>query len=223
MSDATPQPAHSGGQRTLYRRLLGPAWDDLAPSVQQLHGDAIAWAEGRFQVSRAPGRLLGLILDAARVPPVSDAVPVRLSVTATATGAGPVERWLRTFGDRPLVTVQYAAAGGLLGERAGILDLRLRLAAEDRALLFRQEGQGLWLGPWRLPLPDWPTIRVSGRASPVTRAGAVDGQDERAVQVEVRVRAPTGSLLFGYRGVIRFGSVVGDGGGAADSGSERRR
>ena len=53
----------------LYPKLLGAAWASLDPVVQRVHSaPAETYAEGIAQVSRAPGRLLGCVLDAARVP-----------------------------------------------------------------------------------------------------------------------------------------------------------
>lgn len=81
-------------------------------------------------------------------------------------------------------------------------------------MLFRQESQALCLGGWRVPLPDWLAIRVSGRAGPVERRERIHAgmeQPSGAVRVDVRVSAPTGGLLFAYRGVIRFGLAGDDG------------
>jgi hypothetical protein len=208
-----PIPADVPGSRSLYPRLLGAAWDSLAPSVRRLHADddAVATATGCFQVRRAPGRLPGLILDAARVPATADAVRVRLAIAADEHG----ERWERSFdGGRPLVTLQRALPGGLLGERIGPLELRFRLLARDGALLFRQEGISLCVGAWRVPLPEWLTFRVDGRAGPVERASpAPDAAEDGGpaargafdeARVDVRVRVPGGRLLFAYRGVMRF-------------------
>jgi hypothetical protein len=181
----------------LYPKLLGASWQALAPAVQRVHTDAsLTHAEGTFQVSRAPGRLLGRILDLAHVPRASTAARVRLAVSHR----GLVERWYRTFGGRPLVTVQSEAPGGLLAERVGVLELLTRLSVKDGALLFRHTGLAIRLGPLRVPLPDWLSIKVAGREGP-----ADAGDDVRPrTTVEVRVTGPTGGLLFAYRGTARW-------------------
>ena len=147
-------------------------------------------------MSRVPGPLLGRILDAAHVPRSSDAAQVRLAVSHR----GLVERWHRTFGGRPLVTVQSEAPGGLLAERVGVLEFRSRLAVEDGALLFRHVGLAIRLGPLRVPLPDWLSIKVAGQEGP-----ADSGDDPGPhTTVDVRVTGPTGGLLFAYRGTVRW-------------------
>jgi hypothetical protein len=194
----------------LYPRLLGAAWDELGPAVQRVHtDDSLTHAEGLFQVSRAPGRLSGLILDMAGVPRASDRASVRLAVECR----GPAEHWLRVFEGRPLTTIQTAAADGRLIERAGLLEFRFRLAVKHGDLLFRQDSLSLCLGSWRLRLPHWLALQVAARESAVLQAsgGPPDhaGQPDRAEQpdqtkVEVRVMLPSGGLLFSYRGTVRW-------------------
>jgi hypothetical protein len=194
----------------LYPRLLGAAWDELDPAVQRVHtDDSLTHAEGLFQVSRAPGRLLGLILDLAGVPRASDRARVRLAVECR----GPAEHWLRAFEGRPLTTVQTADADGRLVERAGVLEFRFRLAVKHGDLLFRQESLALCLGSWRLRLPHWLALQVAARESAVhlELAGPLDhaGQPDHAgppdqTRVEVRVMLPGGGLLFSYRGTVRW-------------------
>ena len=179
--------------RRLYPRLLGSAWHDLDPAVQRAHLDAtLTHADGIFQVSRAPGRLLGLILDLARVPRASGAARVRLGVVCR----GPAEHWRRVFEGQPLETVQTADADGLLVERVGILELRFRLAVQQGDLLLRQHSLTVRLGPLWVRLPHGLAIQVAARESAA-------GQPDRT-KVEVRVMSPGGSPLFSYRGTVRW-------------------
>jgi hypothetical protein len=180
----------------LYRRLLGPAWEMLDPSVQRVHaGQASPRAEGVFQVRRAPGWLTGRLLDLAGVPPAGDAVPVRLAVQRRRS----VERWRRAFGGRPLVTLQRASPDGRLVERLGSLEFRFQLLVEGGALRFRQERLSVCLGAWRLRVPEWLALRVDGFAGP---ADAAD-----RTRVVVTVRAPTGGLLFEYSGTVHWAGL----------------
>jgi len=199
MLDDTAQPLTDAprGPLRLYPKLLGAAWQALDPAVQRVHTDAsLTHAEGTFQVSRAPGSLLGRIFDVAHVPRASNAAQVRLAVSHR----GLVERWQREFGGRPLVTVQSEAPGGLLAERTGVLEFRSRLTVKNGALLFRHTGLAICLGPLRVPLPDWLSIKVGGREGPADAGG-----DSRPhTTVEVRVTGPTGGLLFAYRGTVRW-------------------
>ena len=135
--------------------------------MQRVHTDAsLTHAEGVFQVSRAPGWLLGRIFDVAQVPRSSRTARVRLAVSHR----GLVERWHRAFGGRPLVTFQSEAPGGLLAERVGVLEIRSSLAVKHGALLFRQSDSALcaWVA-LRVPLPDWLSIKVAGREGPAER------------------------------------------------------
>lgn len=185
--------ADKGGRHRLYPRLLGAAWDELHPAVQRVHADArLTHAEGLFQVSRASGWLLGLALDAARVPRASGAARVRLAVVCH----GLAERWRRTFEGRPLETVQTEGSGGLLVECAGPLEFRFRLAVQQGDLLFRQQSLIVRLGPLWVRLPQSLAIQVAARES---AAGQPD-----STRVEVRVMTPGGSPLFSYRGTVRW-------------------
>jgi hypothetical protein len=181
----------------LYPKLLGAAWHQVAPAVQRAHADAsLTHAEGVFQVSRARGSLLGRILDLVHVPRASTAMPVRLAVRHR----GLVERWQRSFGGRPLVTLQSEAPGGLMAERVGVLEILSAVSVRDGELLYRHVGLAIRLGPVRVTLPDWLSIKVAGREGP-----ADPGDDPRPhTRVEVRVTGPTGGLLFAYRGTVRW-------------------
>lgn len=175
----------------LYPGLLGAAWDELHPALQRVHANhALTHAEGLFQVSRAPGRLLGLLLDLAQVPRAADSTRVQLALEHR----GAAEHWRRVFEGRPLVTVQTAGADGLLIERMGLLEFRLRLAVKHGELLFRQQSLAIRLGSLRVRLPHWLAIQVAAREAPAS-------QPDRT-KVEVRVMTPTGSPLFSYRGTV---------------------
>jgi hypothetical protein len=199
-NDAPPPPTASPGPSSrLYPKLLGAAWYAVAPAVQRAHTDvSLTHADGIFQVSRAPGALLGRVLDLAGVPRASRAAGVRLVVRHR----GLVERWHRTFGGRPLVTYQWATPGGLLTERAGLFEFWSSLTVQDGAILFRQEGSAIRLGRLRIPLPGWLTIAVAGREGPADP----DDDSVPRTTVDVRVTAPGGSLLFAYRGTVRWRS-----------------
>jgi hypothetical protein len=197
-SAPAPSPAARGIPERLYPRLLGAAWANLAPAVQRAHtADRLLHAEGIFQVSRAPGWLLGMVLTAARVPRASEGARVRLTVDAR----GPAERWHRAFDGRPLVTTQSEVPGGLLAERIGPLEVRFRLLVKHGELVFRQQDVALCLGSLRVPVPHRLAPQIAGREGPVR--GSPAGPPDQT-RVDVRVMAPGGSLLFSYRGTVRW-------------------
>ena len=174
----------------LYERLLGEAWGKLDGPVRRMHErGAGPCGEGLFAVrrgnffARALARLFGL-------PAGGEAVRVCLSVTRSEDGA--TERWRRTFGGRSFDTSQREGAGGLLAERAGPVELLFSLSVEGGALVYRQAGASLRLGPLRLPLPRALAPRVEAR-----ERGADDGRD---VLVYVSSSAPLAGLMLAYEG-----------------------
>src|SRR5947199_10800697 len=102
---------------SLYRRLLGPAFDTLPPSLRQFHDVETEWrGHARFRITRGRGWLRNLAAAAGRLPPAGEDVPLRLRLVAE----GPRERWLRHFGRHRLESVQWAE-DGLLVEAFGAL------------------------------------------------------------------------------------------------------
>jgi hypothetical protein len=199
MTDGQQQPCR------LYPRLLGADWASLHPYVQRAHTHpGSGRAQARFVVTRAPGRLLGLLLDLARVPAAADDVQVQLVVVERMGPDGPQERWHRVFGGKPLVTQQAEARNspgrpsGLLGERIGPLEFRFRLLADasDGSLLFDQQGCWLRVGPLALRLPH--------RLSPAIwcRESATGNLEQTCVFVKVTL--PRGGPLFSYRGTVTW-------------------
>lgn len=177
----------------LYPGLLGSSWDALAPPVQQLHAARSAApesprpAKGVFSVRRGArlgARLLARLLG---MPAAAESVAIALRVERTDSG----ERWIRTFGERPLSTAQWQS-GGLLVEAMGLTQCWFRLAAVDGALVFEQVKASFGLRRFSVPLPRWLAPRVAGRASP--RPGAV--------HVSVQIRVPLFGLLVAYEGTV---------------------
>lgn len=74
----------------------------------------------------------------------------------------------------------------------GKLGMYLRLAVENGALLFRDDGYFLRLGRWRIPLPAWLTV---GRFELLHR-----NLDPQRFQILIRVSHPLLGTLFYQRG-----------------------
>lgn len=168
----------------LYRRLLGEAFDRLPPALRDFHN-----VEGErrflavFRVTRGRGWLRQLLCKLGRLPPASDAMPVRLRVVAE----GQRERWVRDFATQRLESVQWAD-GGLLVESLGPVRLAFRLLIEGSAL--RLETVKAWLLGVRWPL----FLAPRGRGLEIGR------EDGCAIVAEAAV--PLLGMLVRYEGYV---------------------
>jgi len=172
----------------LYPRLMGTAWAEVDEAVRQAHLDGGLLSQaGLFRVQRGTSKLARLLLAVLRLPLAAEAVTIKLVVTPLGGG----ERWVRSFGDRTLVTTQAAGTGGVLIERMGVVELRFRLEAAGRALIYRQTGAALRLGPLSVPFPEWLWPRVEAREE----AGGLN-----RTHVSVVVKVPLAGLLISYSG-----------------------
>lgn len=131
-------------EQSLYSRVMGDAFESLAPHLREFHQRAPAAATGSFSVIRPRSRLKGLLGTLAGFPPAGSDVPLALSVTRQ----GKVEQWRRTFGKHPFPSRQWIWRD-LLVEAAGPLAFGLRLAARDKG--YTMTTQRVWM--LGLPIP----------------------------------------------------------------------
>jgi hypothetical protein len=90
---------------SLYRRLLGAAFDTLPAALQHFHDVETEWrGHARFRITRGKGWLRNLAANLGRLPPVGENVSMRLHLIAE----GERERWIRQFGMHKLESVQWA-------------------------------------------------------------------------------------------------------------------
>jgi hypothetical protein len=143
-----------------------------------------------MRVSRGTGRLARWLASLLGLPAAGEAVPVTLTVTASADG----EEWRRTFAGVPLVTRQSARPDGLLAERVGLAELRFRLEVRDGGLVYHPAGAALRLGWLRMPLPNWLAPTVVAREAPAGASGRAE--------VSIRMSVPLLGLLICYEGAI---------------------
>jgi hypothetical protein len=170
----------------LYPSLLGPSWAALALPVQRLHANSQS-ARGVFRVRRGQGLVARLIATLLGMPKPADAVAVSLKVERTAHG----ERWIRRFGDQPLMTVQWRR-GEFLVEAIGPTQCWFRLSVADGSLVFEHARSAFGHRRFALPLPRWLAPRIEGRAEPRSDA----------VHVRVHIYAPFFGLLVAYEGSV---------------------
>jgi uncharacterized protein DUF4166 len=169
---------------TLYRRLLGEAFDTLPPVLRGFHDrEKGGSATGVFSVFHGKGRLRGMLARLGRLPDPGTAVPVRLRVVVE----GPREQWIREIGDQRLETLQWHDHG-LLVEAAGPFRCGYQVAASPEGMRLRSV-RG-WF--YALPLPPVLTPRVEA---------IVTAQGD-AWHLRVRIEIPLLGLLAGYEGEV---------------------
>ena len=117
---------------SLYRRVLGEKLDLLPQPLRRFHDStAGARAEGKLCVKRADGLVRSAIANAFRLPPSSDSIAVRLTVTCD----GDREVWVRDFGGRELASVQWEEDGFLV-EQVSSVRFVFNLVPDRRGLAY---------------------------------------------------------------------------------------
>jgi hypothetical protein len=164
---ATGFRTETGAGGALYPRIMGSAFQRLAPPIQAGHmfGAGIT-LEGRASVTRSDRRLANAIASLFRFPPAMTDVPV--AVTMTRDGRGR-EFWRRTFADHSFSSTQEIGTGrceGLLVERFGLLAFAMAVIEEEgslRLVLRRWSAFGLPLPMWGAPRADAMEHATGGR------------------------------------------------------------
>lgn len=174
----------------LYESVVGAEWQLAPVAVRRahLHTENLL-ASGIFCVKHGRGLLVRLLIWLLRLPRAGPEVPVHLHVTRHPAGEG----WVRQFGERRIVTVQRAVAGGLLGERFGPLEFQFRLQIDGGAVDYIQQRAVINVGKLCLPLPRGIAPQVSATESAV-------GTDRTFVHVTVSL--PGLGLLIEYAGEL---------------------
>lgn len=144
-------------QDSLYRRLLGPRFEQLPPTLRRLHQPGTRFeAAGECRVQRGDNAAARLLADRLRLPRPAERVPLRFTIETR----GGVEHWRRDFGGQVFASRMWEE-GGVLCERVGALTLRYDLELAQGVLHMALRGCG-GLG---LPLPRvlWPAIATAER------------------------------------------------------------
>jgi hypothetical protein len=175
----------------LYPKLLGVSWSDMDNAMRRLHSsDGTVRAVGVFNVHHGDNRLARALARLAGLPAAGEAVDVGLEVSAREDG----EEWRRTFAGHHLVSTQSYRSDGLLVERMGIVEMRLRLEVAGEALSYQTVSAALLFGPLRLPLPHWLSPCVTAWERPVG--------DTNQIHVSVEVSFPLFGRLIAYDGML---------------------
>ena len=117
----------------LFARVLGPAFDTLAPRVRALHSiqGRQTWA-GVARIERGRHPLVAPCAWLARLPPSAASVPVQVAFETDARG----EVWRRRFGQHAMPSRLWEAEGQLR-ERLGALRFEFDLRAEAGEIHWR--------------------------------------------------------------------------------------
>jgi hypothetical protein len=168
--------------RSLYARLLGPAFERLGPALQSIHDTRTTKLYvGRCDIrggdswlARAVARLAGLPL--ARLD-----VPVEVTIRANDTS----EDWIRRFGGHRMQS-RLAARGQRLEERLGPIVLAFELAAEQDRIVWSLHSARLAFVP--VPLT-W-----------LLKCAATEAIHEGRYQFDVSAHVLGIGLIVHYRG-----------------------
>ena len=175
---------------TLYREILGDAFDGLADGLREFHDfDVYLKSYGFAQVERGRGLLSRCIGWMARLPPAAPRVPVRVDMYANKGR----EHWNRRFGDHAMDSM-LSADRGILREQLGLATLLFRLRpGEDGGCIDWEIAGVQCLG---VPLPAAMLRQVTARES--LRGGIY--------HFEVRAALPLAGLIVRYEGDLRIES-----------------
>jgi len=131
----------------LYRRLLGPAFDSLPPTLRDFHDvERERFFQATFRVTRGRGFLRNLLGKLGGLPAAGDAVPLRLRVFPDSDA----EHWQRQFGEHRLDSVQRVQDGLMVESFGNGWRLGFQLHVEGPAL--RLEMRKAWFLGVRWPL-----------------------------------------------------------------------
>jgi hypothetical protein len=169
---------------SLYRRLLGPRFDELPGALRRFHDTAGGGrARGVFQVERGRGWLRNAVASLLGFPRAG----VNLLVTLEVVVETDREQWRRRFPDETVVSTQWER-NQLLIEKFGVgsFSCCLKIAEADLVYEFRQA----WLAG--VPFPSWFSPRVNGHVT----------GEENGWRVVVRVIAPILGEILHYEGRV---------------------
>jgi hypothetical protein len=171
---------------SLFRRVLGDAFDDLPRTTRLVHSPAPAIRlEGRVEVGGATTWVGSLVAAVFGFPAGSEEVPLRVAIEED----GAAEKWARVYPSRTMRSVMGAADGAsrTVEERFGLITIRLRVASNKTGLSLIPLSARL--GPISLPKVFVPTA---------TAIETVDAEERHVFDVEIR--APLIGRLVRYQG-----------------------
>ncbi len=174
-------------QPSLYRRVLGAAYEQMSEAGQRLHDGAELHWSGRCSVE-GPTNPVGHCLAAIfALPPAARDAPIEVDFAVH----GGRETWTRRVGGRTMRSQQYIGLRrpeGWIVERFGPLAFDLRVPVKDGRLELVMAGMRLAGVP--MPRFCWPIIK------------AVEIEEEGRFRFDVEIGLPVIGRLVRYRGFL---------------------
>jgi saccharopine dehydrogenase-like NADP-dependent oxidoreductase len=173
---------------SIYRRILGTAFESLPSEVRALHDSSAArrWS-GTANVRRGRGLLARLIAILIGFPKAAESAPVTVTFTPDREG----ELWVRSFGKQVFRSRQEVGRGRnshLLVERFGMIEVALALVID---------GDRLKLVPRR-----WSLLGIPLPKSLMPRGISFETQREGRFCFDVDITLPIVGHVVSYQGSL---------------------
>jgi alkylated DNA nucleotide flippase Atl1 len=180
----------------LYWQLLGSAFNDLPPRLQELHGSrqARVWT-GVAQVRRGRGAMARIIAAILGFPTAAAQAPVTVAFAPEKDG----ERWTRNFAGKIFTSTQSRGSGRdeyLLVERFGAISVALALVLDCGRLRLIPRRWRLW----GIPMPRF--LLPTG--------ASFEAEEDNQFCFDVDISVPLIGLIVAYRGTLEPVAQVAD-------------
>lgn len=174
------------GDRSLYGRLLGDAWELLPTSLKSIHGSAPRLkAVGKANITRGAGLLARIVARVFKFPEAANDI----DVAVTFDRSNELEKWTRNFGGQTFSSTQYEGHGRferLLCERFGPFVFGMALVSDSDRLRFVVRRWGVF----GLPLPK----------ALAPRGDSFEFEKDGRFNFHVEIVAPVTGLIVRYVG-----------------------
>jgi hypothetical protein len=178
---------------SLYERILGQSWAQLAPEIRQLHSvTSVSSFTGRCTVERGRNPLAWLIATLIGFPQAGAEQNIGVQLTAD----GGRERWVRTCGGRTFSSVQLPGRGRsawLVRERFGPISADMALVVDGQTLHYI--------------VRRWALLGVSMPLFFGPRSTAVEYAMEGRFGFDVAISHLFTGLIVRYRGMLSVDQV----------------
>jgi len=170
----------------LYQQILGDDFERMARVLKTLHSGAGASVRGTLTVRWARPVWRRLLLRLSKMPPESTSAECRVHISPVTLHS---ERWVRTIGTRPLISLMRADPRGGIIEQVGLISVRLTTWVDAEGRL-RQLSDRVHLRGLGWPVPG---LIISASEEAI---------DDRRFRCHVKVTLGRLGSLLSYEGVL---------------------